>query len=181
MKAKFTALSAALALFAGAATLIPLLPTSQVEAQRGRGTSWATRNYVMKAGASDLYEIRSSELAASRARRSGIREFAQMLVRDHQRTTALVTQSAREDGVPVRPPMLEPAQRNMIRQLERARPADFDRLYLSQQVMAHQQALSLHRGYSQTGDARALRRTAAGAVPIILGHLQHARRLQRMR
>ena len=29
-------------------------------------------------------------------------------------------EAARRDGVPVRPPMLEPAQRSMIRQLERA-------------------------------------------------------------
>ena len=104
-----------------------------------------------------------------------------MLIRDHRRTTAEVTAAARADGVPVRAPVLEPAQRNMIRQLERARPAMFDRLYLNQQVGAHSQALALHRGYARSGDARALRRVANNAVPVIQGHLAHARRLQRRR
>jgi putative membrane protein len=180
MKAVLLPISAALALYAGAA-VVPLAPAEQAQAQRVRGPDWATRNYVTKAGAADLYEIRSSELALRRARRPQVRELAEMLIRDHRRTTAEVTDAARRDGVPVRPPMLEPAQRSMIRQLERAGPGAFDRTYLGQQVVAHQQALSLHRNYARTGRARALRRVAASAVPIIQGHRAHVRRLQRLR
>ena len=180
MKAAFLPPLAALALYAGAA-IVPFESGEQVQAQRARAPSWATRNYVMKAGAADLYEIRSSEIALRRARRADVRELAQMLIRDHRRTTAEVTVAARADGVPVRPPMLEAVQRNMIRQLERSGPAMFDRLYLSQQFTAHNQALMLHRNYARRGDARALRRTAAVAVPIIQGHIAHVRRLQGMR
>lgn len=180
MKLPLLALTAALGLSTGAA-LLPVSPSSEAQAQRSRGPSAATRSYVMRAGASDMYEIQSSEIALRRARNPQVREMAEMLIRDHRRTTAEVTQAAREDGVPMRPPMLEPAQRNMIRQLERAGPAQFDRLYISQQVTAHGQALSLHRNYARGGDGRALRRVAASAVPIISGHLAHARRLQRMR
>lgn len=77
--------------------------------------------------------------------------------------------------------MLEPAQRTMLRQFERARDRDFDRLYLSQQVPAHQQALALHRTYARSGDGRALREVAASAVPIIQRHLTEARALARAR
>lgn len=165
--------SAALAM--GALAMVPL------DAQRGRGPSRASATYVMKAGASDLYEIQSSQLAASRARRPQVREFAQMLVADHNRSTQMVTAAARDDGVRPRPPMLEPAQRTMLRQLERARGAAFDRLYLNQQIPAHQQGLALHRSYARTGDGRALRRTAADIVPVVQGHLTRARQLARMR
>ncbi len=180
MKIALVPLSAALALCAGAA-ILPVSIADEAQAQRARGPSWATRNYVMKAGSSDLYEIRSSEIALRRTRRAEVRELAQMLLRDHRRTTAEVTAAARADGVPVRPPILEAAQRNMIRQLERTGPAMFDRVYLGQQFTAHNRALMLHRNYARRGDARALRRMASGAVPVIEGHIAHVRRLQRLR
>jgi len=173
MKPTFFALSAALAL--GAVATVP------ADAQRGRGPGRAAWTYVAKAGAGDLYEIQSSQLAAQRARRPQVRQFAEMLVTDHNRSTQMVTDAARRDGLTPRPPMLEPAQRTMLRQLERARGMEFDRLYLNQQIPAHQQALSLHRSYARNGDGRALRRTAAGIVPVVQGHLARARALSRMR
>ncbi|HTU11279.1 MAG TPA: DUF4142 domain-containing protein [Allosphingosinicella sp.] len=182
MKAALLPLTAALLGFGTVGMLVPVAPDGEAQAQMQRGGhNAATRNYVRRAGAADMYEIQSSEIALRRARRPEIREMAQMLIRDHRRTTAEVAQAAREDDVPMMPPMLEPAQRSMIRQLERVAPGAFDRLYITQQVTAHSQALALHRGYSRSGDARALRRAAMGAVPVIQGHLTHARRLQRLR
>ena len=177
MKSPLLPILAALGLSAGA--VVPLAPADQAQAQRTRGPSWATRTYVMKAGAGDLYEIQSSELALRRSRRADVRETAEMMIRDHRGTTATVTEAARRDGVPVRPPMLEAAQRTMMRQLERASGPAFDRLYLTQQMTAHSQALALHRSYARTGDARALRQAAASAVPVVQGHIAHLRRLRR--
>jgi putative membrane protein len=171
MRTTLLTLSAALAMSA--------LATVPLDAQRGRGPSRAATAYVIKAGAGDLYEIQSSQLAASRARRPQVREFARMLVADHNRSTQMVAAAAREDGLRPPPPMLEPAQRTMLRQLERARGATFDRMYLNQQIPAHQQGLALHRNYARHGDGRALTRTAAGIVPVVQGHLARARQLAR--
>lgn len=55
---------------------------------------------------------------------------------------------------------------------------DFDRLYLSQQLPAHQAALALMEGYSKNGDAASLRKTAGSAVPVIRMHIDHVRQLQ---
>ena len=179
MKSPFLMFSAALAVTLGVAATAPGDPSARAEAQRGPGRGAMT--YVAKAGAGDLYEIQSSQLAVTRARRPQVREFAQMLVTDHNRSTRMVADAARSDGLSPRPPMLEPAQRTMLRQLERARDRDFDRLYLNQQIPAHQQALTLHRNYARTGDGRALRQTAQGIVPVVQGHLAQARQLARMR
>lgn len=134
--------------------------------------------FVAKAGASDLYEIQSSQIAMRRARDPRVRAMAGMLVRDHRRTTAQVTAAARASGLRPRAPMLEPMQRRMIAELNRAPAGRFDQLYLAQQIPAHEQALELMRHYSISGDAPALRRAASGAIPIVEGHLSHARQLQ---
>ncbi len=179
MKSSFLTVSAAIAVTLGVAATIPVGPDARLEAQRHAGR--AAMAYVAKAGAADLFEIQSSQLATSRARRPQVREFAQMLVTDHTRSTQMVADAARSDGLSPRPPMLEPAQRSMLRQLERARDRDFDRLYLNQQIPAHQQGLALHRNYARNGEGRALRRTAGDIVPVVQHHLERARQLARMR
>jgi putative membrane protein len=179
MKSSFLSLSAAIVVALGVAATMPAGPGARLEAQRGPGRGAMT--YVAKAGAGDLYEIQSSQMASTRATRPQVREFAQMLVTDHQRSTQMVADAARSDGLSPRPPMLEPAQRTMLRQLERARARDFDRLYLNQQIPAHQQALALHRSYARSGEGRALRQAAGGIVPVVQTHLDRARQLSRMR
>lgn len=169
----FATFSAVLAIAVGTAALAP------AEAQRG--AMRAETAYVAKAGAGDLYEIQSSQMAVTRARRPEVREFAQMLITDHNRSTQMVTDAARSDGLSPPPPMLEPAQRTMLRQLEHARDRDFDRTYLAQQIPAHQQALMLQRTYARTGRGAALRRAAGDIVPVVQTHLARARRLQRGR
>lgn len=120
------AFTAACALGGSALVLAP-----PAEAQRGEAMM-----FVAKAGASDLYEIQSSQIAMRRARDPRVRSFASMLVRDHRRTTARVTAAARAAGLRPRPPMLEPRQRTMINQLNRAAARNFDEVYLSQQILA---------------------------------------------
>jgi putative membrane protein len=173
MKSSSLTLAAALACSIGVAATVP------AEAQRGPGRAATT--YVAKAGAADLFEIQASQMATNRAQRPQVRAFAQMLVTDHNRSTQMVTDAARSDGLSPRPPMLEPAQRTMLRQLEHARARDFDRLYMNQQIPAHQQGLALHRNYARTGEGRALREAARNIVPVVQGHLERARQLARTR
>jgi putative membrane protein len=168
MKLPFT-LAAAAALASTVAVVAP------ADAQRGSDGP----AFVAKAGAGDLYEIQSSQIAVRRARDPRVRAFARMLVTHHRRTTQQVTAAARAAGLRPRPPILEPAQRRMIAELQRAPAGGFDRLYLSQQIPAHQEALGLHQDYSRNGGVATLRRAAAGAVPIVESHLSQARRLQR--
>jgi putative membrane protein len=165
-----------LILAAAIASTGAIVPAAVAQPGMARGASVA---YVAKAGAADLYEIQSSQTAMRRTRDARVREFARMLVDDHRRSTEQVAAAAREAGLHPRPPMLEPAQRQMLRQLERATARQFDRLYLRQQISAHQQALGLHQRYARNGDAPPLRRAAAGIVPVVEGHLAQARRLAR--
>jgi putative membrane protein len=143
------------------------------EAQRG-----GAMTFVTKAGASDLYEIQSSQIAMRRAHDPRVRAMAAMLVRDHRRTTAEVAAAARAAGLRPRPPRLDARQRAMINQLNRTAARNFDRVYLSQQIPAHQEALGMIRSYARTGGVASLRRAAAGAVPIVEHHLMEARRLE---
>jgi len=134
--------------------------------------------YVDAAAASDLFEIQSSNLALSRSQNANVRQFAQMMISHHSQSTDQLRASARASGVtPV--PRLTPMQTKMMNQLQVASPGTFDRIYMTQQVRAHELALALHSNYARAGDAPALRATASAAVPVVTQHLAQARQLAR--
>jgi putative membrane protein len=133
--------------------------------------------YVQMAAASDLFEIQSSQLAVSRAQNPDVRAFAQMLIEHHTATTQQLTAAATAAGTPPSPALM-PMQAEMITQLQGANGAAFDRMYMRQQVPAHQMALALHQNYASNGDTASLRTVAAAAVPIVRQHLERARALR---
>jgi putative membrane protein len=127
--------------------------------------------FVAKAGAGDLYEIQSSQLAATRSRDARVKEFAQMMIRHHTMTTREVAAAARAAGLRPPPPQLEAAQREMLAQLRPLSGTAFDRAYVSQQKQAHAMALTLHQTYAAQGDVPSLQAAAAKAVPIVQQHI----------
>jgi putative membrane protein len=136
--------------------------------------------YVMMAGASDLFEIQSSQMAVRRATRPEVRQYAQMLIQHHQMTTQQVMGAARASGLNPPPPRLLPMQQRMLEQLRNASAANFDRTYMMQQIPAHEMALALHRNYASAGDRPPLRTVAGNAVPIVTQHLNEAQRMSTM-
>jgi putative membrane protein len=127
--------------------------------------------FLAKAGASDLYERTASQTVLASTRNPDVRRFASMMVRDHNKSTQMVKAAAMRSGLHPRPPMLEPAQRRMIADLQRARGGMRDTMYLDQQRQAHADALSLMQDYAATGSTPALRRIAGEIVPVVQHHI----------
>jgi putative membrane protein len=132
--------------------------------------------YVQMAAASDLFEIQSSNLARTRSQNAEVRQFAEMLVTHHTQMTAQLMAAASAAGVQPAP-MLMPMQARMMTELQAASGSGFDRLYMSQQVQAHEMALALHSNYARNGDTVALGTVASAATPIVQQHLDRARQL----
>lgn len=130
--------------------------------------------YVMAAGASDQFEIQSSQIAVAKSPNAATRRYAQMLIRHHQKTTAATTKAATRAKMAPMAPALDPGAAPSIAELNAAAPADFDRVYFGQQVPAHQAALELHQSYAANGDQAPLKATARAAVPIVQQHLTAA-------
>ena len=130
-----------------------------------------TKVYVMKAGASDLFEKKSStlELQSSDPK---IRDFAKMMVTDHAKSTAMVKKAALRSGLHPKPPMLDAKQKSDYAALVAARGADRDQLYITQQKAAHQDALALQQDYADSGAKPALKTAASNIVPVVQHHIE---------
>lgn len=127
--------------------------------------------YVTTAGASDLYERTSSQLVLDSTADPKVRAFAQMMLSAHAKSTADVKAAATRSRVRAAPPRLTPTQSEMIAQLTAEQGAARDAAYIAQQRGAHGQALAVQKAYATEGTAPALRRAAAGIVPVVEHHI----------
>lgn len=127
--------------------------------------------FLFNAGAGDIFEITTSTMAIQHSQNPQVRSLATMIIADHTNLTNTALGAAASAGVMAPPPELSAQQKGQIGQLISAGPADFDRVYLSQQLPAHEMALQLMQGYAAGGDVPQLRQAAAGAVPIVQKHL----------
>ena len=128
-------------------------------------------DYVKEAGASDLYERRSSQLVLSSSTDPTIRAFAQHMIRDHAMSTAEIRAAERQAGLQLRPPKMEAFQADDLHKLELVKGRARDKLYLQEQSASHQQALALHQGYARYGTSAPLKATAAKIVAVVQSHI----------
>ena len=133
--------------------------------------------FIKTAAASDLYETKSSQLALDKSKSKDVRDFAQMMITDHAKTTAGVKAAAAKANLTVSPPTLSADQQQMMDTLKPLSGTDFDTTYLSQQLPAHQQALALMQNYAANGDTLALQDAAKTAIPIVQKHLARLQEL----
>lgn len=133
--------------------------------------------FLMEAGQSDTFEISSSQVALKKSRNPQVRRYATEMIDHHTMTTNQALTAAKAGGVTPPPPHLNTRYRALIAELNAAGPAEFDRIYLGQQVPSHRGALELQTAYSTGGDVAPLRDTAKAAVPIVRKHLADAERM----
>ncbi|RZL96840.1 MAG: DUF4142 domain-containing protein [Sphingomonas sp.] len=128
--------------------------------------------YVATAGASDLYEITSSKVVLQTTQDAKIRDFAQMMVADHMKSTADVKVAATRSRVRAMPPKLTPTQTELVTQLRAEQGPARDARYVAQQRASHNQALAVQQAYAAGGTAPALKTVASNIVPVVSHHIE---------
>lgn len=130
--------------------------------------------FVQTVASSNAFEIRSSELAATKAQDAGLKSFAAQMVADHTEAAEKLRAAAGQTPVPDR---LSPKHAGMIALLEGATGSDFDRLYADMQMGAHAEAVTLFSMFLASAPDGPLADFAAGTLPTLEGHKTHIDRL----
>lgn len=138
--------------------------------------SMSAEEFAAQAASSDMFEIRSSELAQDKSQSDEVRAFADQMIADHTAASEKLKAAAATSGVEVPAEMLDKHQ-SQVSELEGLDGEAFDDAYVEAQVAAHEEALALMQGYAENGDDEALKAHAAATAPVIEGHLGHVRDL----
>ncbi len=135
-------------------------------------------DYVPKAAMGDMYEIAAAKIALKRTKSAEIKSLAQMMIKDHTKSTEMVKAAVKEAGLDIAPPAaLDARMQGMIDNLNAAGDSDFDLAYLHQQLAAHIEALNLHKTFSEKGDTPALATAAGKIVPVVQMHIDAIKKI----
>ena len=137
-----------------------------------RGIPLPAPAYLATAASIDLFAIKSSQLALTRARDARLRDFARTEIGAHEGLGSQLSFAGRRLNL-LPSAELQPEHKRMLDMLQST--GDFDATYRSQQIRVHDAALKLHSDFAAGGQSPTLRRVAANAVPIIRAHLQRLR------
>jgi putative membrane protein len=141
-------------------------------------TPVGTDQYVKKAAIADQFEIQSSQIAIQKTSNSGVKAFAQMMVKDHTASSNKLKAILSQDQLGLTADgMLDGPHQAKIDQLRSAPQASFDEIYMGMQSAGHKEALELHSSYAQAGDNETLKGFAAEVTPVVQHHLDDAQKL----
>lgn len=158
--------------------------TDAVGGTAGKANAAATTSaatFVKNAAIGDLYEIEAARLALRRTSRPKVKEAAEQMMADHTTSThhlRAALEMNETHGVAPAPSELDTRRKTMIKHLGEAPDTEFDSTYLDQQVLAHEENVSLLRSYGERGDNAQLRSVALGTLPVVERHLAMMKHLR---
>lgn len=164
------ALSALLALFAGAA--------AAQGADKGGKLTRADVAFLKQAAQNGHAEVESSKLALAKASNTQVKGFAQQMVDDHTKTGQELATLAASKGVDV-PKEPSVAQKAKMKMLSAADGANFDKRYADTMgVAAHQDTIRLFQKASTGATDPDVKAFATKTLPALQHHLQMAKEMK---
>ena len=129
--------------------------------------------YIPNAAMGDMYEIQAADIALQRSQNAQLKELATMIKTDHTAASnamkGMLPQAAPGTTAPT---ALDQRRQGLIDNLRSASAENFDRTWIDQQIAAHNEALTLHRGFADQDSPLAAH--ARSVVPKIEAHLRQA-------
>ena len=153
--------------------LAAVLPLSSGRAQT---TAAPDSSFVEQAGRAGAAEVQSGQLAEKQAHRADVRTVAQTMVRDHDWMNQKLAMVAQQNNMAV-PAGPDRQQQEMLRQLRGMHGATFDRHWLDDQAMMHEQAIRLFRTEAEQGTDPNLKQLAQRVLPRLEEHLRMVEKL----
>jgi putative membrane protein len=162
------------------------------------GVNGDVREFVEKAAHGGMAEVQLGQLAAERAQSAEVKQFGQMMVRDHTRASDELKQAVAPYNITV-PSQLDEDHRELMQKLQNLQGAEFDREYIAALVDGHLEmqyllagradaALNDPQSHGQTNPAAtegtqesanaALNQWALKTIPSVDAHLKTAQEIQ---
>jgi putative membrane protein len=142
-------------------------------------TTVTAGGFVTQAATSDMYEIQAAKLAEQKSTNPAVKKFAARMIKDHTASSDKLKALLAKGGINATLPSdLDERRKGMLDNLAKAKPADFDKMYVDQQVSAHDEAVTLLKGFIDHGDNDALKSFATSILPTVQEHQAMAKQLQ---
>jgi putative membrane protein len=136
--------------------------------------SAATQMFAKTVAITDMFEIQAGQLAQEKVQDQTYKDFAQMIVKDHAKTSNEL--KGMNVGVPL-PQDLDSIHKTKIDKLNSLSGVAFERQFKTDQIEGHKQAVAEFDQYAKRGDNPQLKQWAQTTLPALKTHLEHAEAL----
>jgi putative membrane protein len=131
--------------------------------------------FVRQASLGNRAEVDLGKAAGSKASSAGVKAFAERMQKEHSKSLDELTRSGKAAKMEL-PKDLDAEHQRVQSELGKLSGGQFDQAYLTAQVADHQKTANLllwHLSYGQNAE---LIRYSAETLPVVLEHLEHAKR-----
>ncbi len=144
----------------------------------GAAAIMTPREFGLNAAIANKFEVIESLLALRQASDRQLKEYAELMIKDHTVALEDLQAVAHAAGVEL-PAEIAPdaAHQAKIHAIKNRRDADFDRAYRADQLEAHADAAALLDAYAQSGGNAQLKAWAARNLPTVRKHLEQLQAL----
>ena len=139
-----------------------------------RHLNQADRTFLHAAAAGGAAEVEFAQLAERTSKDTGVKNFAQRMVRDHQEANKRISALAHDAGLPPAHG-LDPDHKSVHDRLSKLPGTSFDRAYIDSQIVDHQTMAQLLEYEIGSGQDKDIKDLASQLLPSILDHLQTAK------
>lgn len=134
----------------------------------------ADADFAVKVADAGMLEVELGKLALKNASSPKVKEYAQMMIDDHTKSNAELTEAARKKNISLPTGMSEKCQKKYS-DLAEKKGKDFDKDYMSAMVDGHEEVLDEMNKQAEKGKDADLRAWAQGKVDVIKHHLETAK------
>jgi putative membrane protein len=139
---------------------------------KGQGLSAEEQQFVKKAAAGGLAEVKLSELANDRASDQKVKDFAKQMVTDHTQANNELKPIAESNKIPV-PTRLQGESAAAYKRLDKLKGAKFDAAYVKVMVSDHDKTLAAFEDASSKVKDPSLKAFVDKTLPVLRQHKDH--------
>lgn len=140
--------------------------------------SMADTNFILAAAQGGMTEVKLGELAATNGMRADVKEFGQMMVKDHTAINDDLKTLAMQKSVTL-PDSLDAKHQAMVDKMAALTGSEFDDAYIKGMIKAHQidaKAFKAEAAATQDADIKSF---LDKSIPIVEAHLQHVTAMEK--
>ena len=144
-----------------------------MRATQRQGPPRRQRGFVLAVAEGSNQEVALSQLAVTNASSQQVKDFAQMMIRDHGLLNAQLGDLASSKGIDITEAVAK-GQKKGVASLEKKQGADFDKAYLKEMVEGHDKTVKAFTKESEKGKDADIQAFATKNLPTIQMHDDHA-------
>jgi putative membrane protein len=153
------------------------MPDSSRTGQTGKGTvDDKTSTFMTDAAKGGMTEVEVSKLAQDRAMNPRVKNFAEMMVRDHGAANDELKNIARQKNVML--PTDLGKKQDDVTDLSKKKGADFDKAYMKIMVKDHKDVVDEFEKCAQNGTDPDVKTFASQKLPTLRMHLDSAKAIE---